>query len=367
MLVLLKGKKKPLPQSGDWPAVTLLIAAHNEAAWMEQKLRNSLALEYPPEKLSFIVVTDGSTDRTPELVARYPQFGLLHQPERQGKAAAINRGMQQVSAPLVVFSDANTLLNPPALQQMIRHFENSSVGAVAGEKRVQGNLHKNAAATESRYWRYESWLKTLESEFYSVMGAAGELFAMRTHLFQPLPEDTLLDDLTSSLRIAMKGYHIRYEPNAVAVELPSAGTASELKRKLRMAAGGAQTLVRFKALLLFRDPLLSFEYISHRVLRWAVAPYLLLLVFFLALFAVVSGGASVFVQVLLLLQLCWYGLACAGFLLDRQKRAAGLLFIPYYFCVMNYAMIGGMFRYVLGKQNVLWERPDRTSSAESTV
>jgi biofilm PGA synthesis N-glycosyltransferase PgaC len=206
LLVLLKRLLRRENQGNfntDLPAISLLIPAYNEASCIEQKIRNCLELVYPPDRLHIIIITDGSTDDTPAIVSRYPEIQLLHQQPRAGKASAINRAMQSVTTPVVVFSDANTCLNRFALQQIAAHYGDEKVGAVAGEKRVVDSM-QDAEPTEGMYWRYESKLKSLESSFYSVMGAAGELFSIRTDLFEPIPADTLLDDLEISLRISCR-------------------------------------------------------------------------------------------------------------------------------------------------------------------
>lgn len=186
----------------------------------------------------------------------------------------MNRGMRFVTTPLVVFSDANTLLSKDAIRRIVDLFADPTTGCVSGEKRIMtGQAESAAGAGEGIYWKYESTLKRWDAKLYSVVGAAGELFAVRTELFQEVEPDTLLDDFIVSLRIAMKGYTIQYDPEAYAMETSSANVKEELKRKIRISAGGIQSVVRLRALLnIFRYGVLSFQYISHRVLRWTLAP-----------------------------------------------------------------------------------------------
>jgi cellulose synthase/poly-beta-1,6-N-acetylglucosamine synthase-like glycosyltransferase len=267
--------------------------------------------------------------------------------------------MQEVETELVVFTDANTMINPEALLLICRHYTDPQTGAVAGEKRIDITTVADATAGEGFYWRYESKLKEWESELYSVIGAAGELFSIRTSLYEPVAPDTLVDDFMLSMKISLKGYRVRYEPRAYATETASVSMGEELKRKIRIAAGGIQSLLRLKKLLLpFNHPVLAFEYISHRVLRWVVAPYLLLLVFILNIVCVFSFTAEIYYW-LLAAQLAWYGVAVAGWLLGKRMMPNKIFWIPYYFCLMNYAMIAGMMRYVLGGQSVLWEKVKR--------
>lgn len=345
------------------PEVTLLIAAYNEEKDVAVKMQNTLELDYPADKLTILWITDGSTDRTPDLLREYPQVRVEHQNIRAGKIGAINRGMTLVTTPITAFCDANTLLAKDSIRQIVRHFENPKVGCVAGEKRIALEGKEAAsAAGEGLYWKYESALKRWDSELSSVMGAAGELFAIRTNLFEEVEPDTLLDDFMISMRIAKRGFIVRYEPNAVASEKASANVKEELKRKIRIAAGGLQSIVRLSALLnIFRYGLLSFQYVSHRVLRWTVTPICLLLVFVLNIIIVAAEGGSVLslYPLLLILQLVFYVSALAGYIFESREVHLKLLFVPYYFFVMNYAVFLGFIRHLKGKQSVNWERAKR--------
>ena len=341
------------------PEVTLIIAAYNEADFITQKIQNSLALHYPAERLTIWVVTDGSEDATSQLVEEHPGVTHFFQPERRGKIAAVNRVMPLVTTPVVIFTDANTLLNERAAIHLVRHFKDQNVGAVAGEKRVNSS-EKDAAsgAGEGLYWKYESALKRWDATLYSVVGAAGELFALRTDLYQEVPGDTIIEDFYLTLSIAQAGYRVVYEPDAYAAEGPSATVKEELKRKVRIAAGGIQAIVRLKALLNpFRYGVLSFQYISHRVLRWTITPFALVGL-------LISNGylalePSIFYRLFLVGQLIFYALALIGLGLATKKIKVKAFFVPYYFCVMNYAVFAGINRYLRGSQSVVWERAER--------
>ena len=344
------------------PEVTLIIAAYNEADFIIRKIQNSLELDYPPERLNVWVVTDGSDDATPQLVDSYPEVTHFFQPERRGKIAAVNRVMPQVTTPVVIFTDANTLLNESAAIRLVCHFKDQKVGAVAGEKRVQSE-EKDAAsgAGEGLYWKYESALKRWDATLYSVVGAAGELFALRTDLYQEVPGDTIIEDFYLTLSIAQAGYRVVYEPDAYAVEGPSATVKEELKRKVRIAAGGIQAIVRLKALLNpFRYGLLSFQYVSHRVLRWTITPFALVGLFVSN--AYLAGQPGVFYRLFFGGQLAFYALALIGLGLAAKKIKVKAFFVPYYFCVMNYAVFAGIIRYLRGSQSVVWERAERAKS-----
>jgi poly-beta-1,6-N-acetyl-D-glucosamine synthase len=341
------------------PAVALIVAAYNESAVICEKAENSLALDYPPARLKLLFVTDGSDDGTDELLRPFTRIELLHQPERIGKIASVNRALAGLTAPILIFSDANTLLNQDAIRAIVRHYQNADVGAVAGEKRVRSRDRDTANATgEGLYWRYESFLKRLDSELYSVVGAAGELFSVRRDLYEPVESDTILDDFVISLRIAAQGYRVVYEPGAYALELPSASLAEEFERKGRNCAGGFQAMVRLSSLLNpFRHGLLTFQYVSHRVLRWSLAPLALLLILPLNLYLAWQQGALY--TWLLGGQLLFYLMALLGWYLENKQLRLKLLFVPFYFTLMNAAVYAGFYRFITGRQSVLWEKARR--------
>lgn len=343
------------------PEVTLLVAIYNEESVIREKILNSLKLEYPEDKLKIVFITDGSSDSTNEIIAEYPRVRLLYQPARKGKIAAINRAMQFITTPVVVFCDANTFLNKECIHEIAKHYADPKTGGVSGEKIVRepGNEQSLAGAGEGLYWKYESYLKKLDSDFYTVVGAAGELFSIRTNLFEHVPENVLLDDFIISLRIAQKGYRIMYEPKAYAVESPSSDINEEQKRKIRIGAGGYQSIVMLKSLLnIFKYPKLSFQYISHRVLRWAVCPFLLPVIFILNVIIYVNGQDKVF-GILLFLQVLFYIAAIFGYLLAIRNKKSKLFYVPYYFVFMNVSLYFGLIRYWKKSQSVLWEKAKR--------
>lgn len=231
------------------PEATLLIAAYNEEAIVASKMVNCRQLDYPADKLRLVWITDGSNDNTNERLKEYPEVTVLYQPRRQGKTAALNRALPYVNTPYVIFTDANTMLNKGAIKEIIRQFSDPRVGCVAGEKRVEIQAEQGATAGEGIYWKYESALKRLDYRLYSAVGAAGELFAIRTSLFEQMPPDTLLDDFILSLRIAMRGYKIAYSKEAYALESASLNMREEEKRKVRISAGGLQSVWRLRGLL----------------------------------------------------------------------------------------------------------------------
>ena len=346
-----------------------MVAAYNEERWIEDKIRNSLALDYPKNKIYFFFVTDGSTDSTAEKIINYPNCGgykieLYHQTERRGKIAAVERVMPFVHTPVVVFTDANTDLNPEAIRKMVRHYTDPTVGAIAGEKRVQMSGEASGAG-EGLYWKYESLLKKWDSQLYSAVGAAGELFSVRTDLYTPVEKDTLIEDFVMTMRIAERGFRIVYESEAYAVEGHSADVKEELKRKIRISAGGLQAAWRLRSLLNpFRFGVLSFQYWSHRVLRWTLAPLALPLIFGLNLLLILRGyknsnfGSTIY-DFLFWAQVVFYISAILGWIFEQMKLKVKAFYVPYYFCMMNYSVYRGFGRLIAGSQSVVWEKSKR--------
>ncbi|WP_205499820.1 glycosyltransferase family 2 protein [Rufibacter psychrotolerans] len=357
--------RKPLALQPFEPEVTLVVPAYNEASILESKIANSLALDYPKEKLKLIFITDGSTDSSAEVLAEYPELLHLHSPVRGGKALAENRAMQFVQTPYVIFTDCNSYLNQEAVREMVKHYQNPQVGAVSGEKKVLA-LDSAPGAGEGLYWKYESFLKRCDSEIYSLMGAAGELVSFRADLYQPLEKDTILDDFVQSLRIVEQGYKVVYEPAAFASETPSASIAEEMKRKVRICAGGWQSMFRLGALLNpFHQPLVTFLYVSHRVLRWSLAPLMLALLLPLGLgLAWQKGGIY---TGLFVLQVLFYTLSWLGWQAASAGRKVKLLVLPLYFTLMNLAVFAGFLRFLRNAQPAAWEKADRTVEPKIAV
>lgn len=358
-----KPVRYPAPAEGQTPEVTLFITAFNEEDVVDEKMENSLELDYPEGKLHIVWVTDGSNDGTNDrLNTRWQgKATVLFQPERQGKTAAMNRGMKLVNTPIVVFTDANTMVNCEAIQEIVKAFQNPQVGCVAGEKRIAVQTKDGAAAGgEGIYWKYESTLKALDARLYSAVGAAGELFAVRRELFKEMERDTLLDDFILSLRIAMQGQTIAYCTEAYAIESGSADMNEEEKRKVRIAAGGLQSIWRLRPLLNpFRYGVLSFQYVSHRVLRWSVTPILLFSLLPVNVLLIILGGSPCLYGTILTLQVLFYILGLWGYYLSTKQIKNKILFIPYYFLFMNINVLKGI-GYLRKKRGTgAWEKAKR--------
>jgi len=354
-------KKKILTQAS--VPVTIVVTAYNEETVLEQKIKNTLAIDYPASLLQVIFVTDGSSDDSAQLFNQYPFIRRLHQPERKGKYAAIKRAMQNVQTPVVIFSDANTLLNKDCIQHIVLHYNDEKVGGVAGEKKIIKSQEISAAGEAERmYWKYESFMKKLDAGLNTVTGAAGELFSIRTALFKALDDDVILDDFVISMQVCLQGYKIAYEPGAFAAELPSASLAEEEKRKVRISAGAYQSVGYLKECLnIFKYPLLAFQFMSRRLLRWIFGPPMLFVLFLTNILIVFryTGTDINLYNLFLYAQAGFYFLALTGWIMARSGKKTGILTIPFYFIFMNYCLVKGFIKFIKGRQSVLWEKSHR--------
>lgn len=342
----------------DLPAISFVIAAYNEEDIIAEKIRNTLSLNYPKDKLCIKVVADGSTDRTTSIVNQFPEAELLFNPERAGKIAAVNRIMPGIEEAITVFSDANVMINPDGLKNMVRHFQSNLVGAVSGEKTVLSKEEDGASSSgEGFYWKYESYLKKQDAEWNSLVGSAGEFFAIRTHLYETIDTNTLIEDFVMTMKLSAQGYHVAYEPEALAFETGSANMEEETKRKVRISAGGIQAIIKLWPLLnIFRYGKLSFQYISHRVLRWTLMP-LALIGAFVSIFFI--AGTHWVYEILFRLEIIFLLLSLAGYVLRNGETKIKALYIPYYFLYMHYCVVLGWIKYFSGKQKVTWDKAKR--------
>ena len=342
-------KAKPLADITDdrLPEVTLMVCAYNEEDIIAEKMDNTRRLDYPSDRLHLVWVTDGSNDNTNVLLSAYPEVKVIYFPERRGKAAALKHGIKEIDTEIVMMTDANTMLNPEAVREVARLMQDPTVGCVSGEKKVMARSDSDEAAQgEGLYWKYESTLKRLDSELYSAMGAAGELCVIRRQLMTDIPDDTLLDDFIISMEIVKKGYKIAYTSNAYAMEYGSADLHEESKRKRRIAAGGLQSCWRLRSLMNpLRHPVVAFQFVSHRVLRWTITPVCLFALVPLNTLLVLSGEGIVY-TIIWILQILFYASAAAGVRISK------------YFIFMNLNVFRGM-AYLFNNSTGMWEKAKR--------
>jgi len=346
-----------------YPSVSFIVAAYNEQDIIEKKIENTLKLSYPSAQIEYIFITDGSTDGTMSVIERYPTIKLLHKPAREGKSSALNRAVLAAKNDILIISDANTFLNTNAIELITSHYSDKLTGGVAGEKRVIASPDDNndIGGREGLYWRYESFLKKIDSDFYSVVGAAGELFSVRRNLYEMLPASTILDDFVVSLKTAQKGYRIIYEPGAYAMEFASASLEDEKKRKIRIAAGGFQSIAMLSSLFKFwKHPRLTLLYVSHRVLRWTLSPLALILILISNIILAVNTS-NLFYIAALIAQIIFYLIAFISQFISQNSKFKALKAVGY-FVFMNVSVIQGFFRFISKKQNSAWEKVNRSAA-----
>jgi len=338
------------------PAVTMVVAAYNEAAAIANKVRNFLSLEYPADKLRLIIGSDGSSDDTValalEAAAGDKRITVIDSKERRGKVNVLSDIIPRAETPIIVISDANTIYRPDSIRKLVRHFTSDKVGAVCGRlvltpSAVQPSIEENI------YWQYETFVKRLESDLGCLSAINGQVFALRRDLFEPPPPDTITEDQYIGLRIMHKGRRIRFEPDAVVSE-PVGSIETEQRRRLRISAGNFQTLSRAGLFLL--NPLRgfpAFAYVSHKVLRWMV-PLAMFLVLALNTALITLPGAVC----LLAAQAVFYGLAALPAIVPPLRKVSLLRFL-HYFVSMNITIARGFFRFLLLPQRATWERTHR--------
>ena len=301
-------------------------------------------------------MSSGSTDGTEQIAEEYSSRGVrtLIQPTRAGKEAAMQEAACAAQGEILIFTDANALLNREAIRLMVRWFADPKVGCVSGEKRVVPAHGESAGAGEGAYWHYESALKRLDSIVGSTMGAPGELCAIRASLMTARERDNIIEDFVLSMRVVEAGYRIVHEHGATAVEEASERFEDVFERRARIAAGGFQSIWRLRSLLDPRHGLVWWQYVSHRVLRWGVVPVLLPL---LVVANWILSPAQPIYRVMLGAQFALYVAAAVGWWLRQtpmgQRR---VLSMPFFFCAANAAVLVGGLRLVTGRQTVLWKR-----------
>ena len=331
------------------PTVSLLIAAYNEEKSILAKLENAKALEYPPELLEIVVVSDGSTDGTNRLVKGVDGVRLIAWEGNLGKAEALSRSVPLTRGEIIIFSDATGMWNPGAIKAMARHFEDPAVGCVAGEV-VYVDPGTAVASGQGLYWRYEVWHRRALSLIGGLTVVSGSIHAVRRKLFAPSPSEVGLD-MVVPLRTLGEGYRVVYEPEALSHEEPSPTLRAEFSARVRVVTRAFREI---QALARFLNPLVygwtSFHWFSHKILRWLAAPLLLLLL----LVSVLLFEDPLY-RWMLWGQLAFYGLGAIGFLLARLGRSAGLLAVPFYFLLMNVTALIGLARYLMGHRIKSWQ------------
>jgi cellulose synthase/poly-beta-1,6-N-acetylglucosamine synthase-like glycosyltransferase len=355
-IAALRGRLRPAAhrRAAIEPTVSVVVVAYNEADRIDARIENLLALDYPPERMEIFVGSDGSTDDTVARARGFEPHGVTVVPfaERRGKPAVLNALVPRVNGEIVVFADARQRFDRGTLRALLANFADPSVGAVSGELVLQP---AEGAATAGQgaafYWKYEKFIRSMESRADSTVGATGAIYAARRSLFEPIPDDTLLDDVLIPLRIVRRGYRVLFEPGARAYDSTSATAQQEFARKARTIAGNFQLFTRERWLF---NPLrnrLWFETLSHKGLRLTLP---LLHVTLLA--ANVAAAGTFPYDWLLAGQAAFYGAAACGAVQRRGRRRFAAFTVPYTLCLLCWATMAGFYRFVTHRQPVTWER-----------
>ena len=341
---------------GHRPTVSLVIAAHNEEAVLREKLDNSLALDYPPDRLQIVVASDGSDDRTNAIAAEYEDRGIvLHDIRpRGGKTRALNLTIPRTTGEILILSDANAMYRADAVRHLVRHFADRTVGAVSGDVRVVDSAD-TYASSEGLYYRYERYLQQLESRLGSIIGADGGMYALRRSAYSAVPNSIVVDDFVISMNVACAGLRVIYDAEAVAIEHGTGTSREEFGRKVRIVAGGFQALLSGHGVPGPRDPWLLWSYVSHKVMRWLM-PLVLIAVFASA--AALAREDGIYLAAFIA-QAGFYALAaCRWANVPGIKRVPGCA-VPYYFCLVNGAALAGLWRATMRTQSATWQRTTR--------
>ena len=343
---------KPVQYGNYRPPVTLVVSAFNEADVIGGKIRNSLEIDYPKELMEILVVSDASDDGTDEIVQEYEEDGirLLRMQDRGGKTLGLNEAIKTANGEVIIFSDANAMYKTNAIKALVRNFYDPNVGAAVGESTYSDSAN-DAEKSESAYWRYETAIKKLESQLGSVVGGDGAIYAIRKELCRPMTADAL-SDFVNPCQIVEQGKRCLYEPDAVSVEEAAGSFSKEFRRKVRIVNRAWRATMSMKHLLNpFRFGFFAVELLSHKLLRWLVP---IMLVTILALNAVLCDRHLIY-QVVFCLQLLFYSLAVVGNLLHKTRQDLPMiLYIPFYFCLVNIACARGIVEAYIGKTYTTW-------------
>ncbi len=359
---------KPGSYSEVYPNVTFLISAYNEEKYISDKLDNTLSLDYPREKLQILVVADGSSDKTPEIVKTYSKSGveLIYEPERNGKMAAIVRAMQFSRGEIIIFSDANNMYDVQAMRELILPFSDPKVGGTTGAKHIIED-GRDLSSAEGLYWKYESAIKKNESMVDSCVSSVGEIFAIRKDAFIPPREKIIIDDLYIILDLLCRGYRVVYTPHARSFEYVSASAQDEVERRTRNNVGLCQIISLSGKLLPFDRPLLVWQIVSHKYFR-AFLPFGFVTLFLTNLVIVAFSThqdlslhvlSYSFMVMSLSAQLIFYFSAMVGNVFNVKGRMGGFLYLPVFLVNSNMAALLGFYNFITNKRSPIWKRVRR--------
>lgn len=335
------------------PFVTVLITAYNEEKAIRSKLENTLQIDYPKEKLEILVASDCSNDGTDTIVKEFAEKNvkLYRQTERLGKTMAQNSAVEKASGEIILFSDATTMYKRDVLKAMLPNFADKTVGCVAGKLIYVDESRSPVGKGAKSYWSYETFLKEAESRACSLIGASGCLYAVRKSAYQPMYPEACSDFLICTI-LYRQGLRSVYEPNAVCTEETNRRTDKEMRMRVRVISQTYTDLWRNLAMLNpFKSGFYAIELISHKVFRYAV-PFFLILLFFSSM---ILAFSSTFFAVIFALNIAFYFLALVAWLLEKTKRSLGILAMPLYFVLTNLASLIGFYKFLRGERYARWE------------
>lgn len=352
VFLLSKIRPKEVYKGTYQPNVTILISAYNEERYIETTIKNKLELNYPKEKMEIIVISDGSTDRTDDVVRKYLNHGvrLLRQEPRAGKTSALNLGVREATGEILIFSDANSIYDPQAIQRLVQNFNDPDVGYVTGKM-----IYTNPDGTVigdgcSAYMKYENYLRKLETKVGSIVGVDGGVDAVRKSLYQPMNPDQL-PDFVLPLRVIEQGYRVVYEPMAILREPALQSSKDEYKMRVRVSLRALWALYDMRHLLnIKRYTVFSLELFSHKYLRYMAFVFLLSL--FLSNLA--SWDEGLFFKIFLIMQNIFYAAAIFSLILEKTGHRLKILFVPYYFTLINLSSAHAFIKFSSGQKQVLW-------------
>lgn len=356
VFVLSKFVKQPIKESKckELPTVSVIISVYNEENILPEKIKNISAIDYPQDKIEFIFGSDGSDDQTNSILAaiKLPNVKFKTFPKRMGKANIVNHLIPQASGEIIVFSDANTMYCQATVKKLVEHFHDPSVGGICGELNLEPNKQYLGEIGETSYWRYESVLKKYESDYRTLLGATGGVYAIRKSLFKPLPDSkAVVDDFLIPLEVVRRGYRVLYEPNAKAYEEAMHTVVGEFRRKVRISGSNFNSISEFTDLLHPKYGFVALALLSHKIVRWFVPIFLLIII----LSSVFLSFHYELYRLILEFQIVFLILGLVGLLFERRKISLGILGFPYYFIAMNTALFIGFIRFLRGRQLPTWE------------
>lgn len=353
VLVWLRARLRPriVLRRAHEPSVTIIISARNGEEWIDEKLGSCLTMDYPHNQLNVVLVSDGSTDSTVAKARAFesPRIDVIECDRHRGKAACLNEAVRNAKGDILLFTDVRQRLDSKAVRNIVMSFADDTVGGVSGQLMLDPAHDNGFAAGMDVYWRYEKWIRINEARASSSVGVTGAIYALRRECFQPIPDDTVLDDVLIPMNVVMAGKRIVYDPHAIAYDIPSASRSREQRRKVRTIAGNYQLALLRPALLNpFRNPI-WLQFVSHKLLRLVVPLFLAGALASNFSLAMDSAGY----RMLLVLQLSLYIVALFGIFLPAAQRL-GLIRIPTTFLLLNWFAILGLLSFARHRRSQPW-------------